>query len=70
MAFRSKIYVVVIALVLAFAFTGWRWWQGPTVAVYKVQQAPLVQRVVASGRVTNQARLTVGTEVVGEVVAP
>ncbi|WP_157957854.1 efflux RND transporter periplasmic adaptor subunit [Aliidiomarina celeris] len=69
MAFRSKSYVLVLALVVAFAFTGWRWWQGPTVAVYTVQQAPLVQRVVASGRVTNQARLTVGTEVAGEVVA-
>lgn len=67
-ALRLKRFGILAALLLVGVVFAWRWWQGPVVSVVSVQQAPLVQTVVASGRVTNEARLTVGTEVVGEVV--
>ena len=43
-------------------------WRGPQVAVLRVRRAPLVQRVVASGRVLPPAVVSVGTQVAGRVV--
>ncbi|MCY7313926.1 MAG: biotin/lipoyl-binding protein [Pseudoxanthomonas sp.] len=56
----------VIALLLILAV--WRWWQGPQLEAYAVQSRPLVQTVVAAGRVANVARVQVGSEITGVLV--
>ena len=43
----------MVLLVVVFA---WRNWQGPVVNTYTVKQQPLVQTVVASGRLENVSR--------------
>src|SRR5690554_3312287 len=66
--FKLK-FVLLASLVFVVGYFAWQTWQGPVVQVYTVQRAPLVQTVVAAGRVMNEARLHVGTEVAGMVVA-
>lgn len=61
---------IVLALVLACgvaAWFGWRVWQGPAVDVYEVKLEPLVQTVVATGRVVSTTRTKVGAEITGVV---
>jgi HlyD family secretion protein len=43
-------------------------WQGPELRGYQLVSAPLVQRVVAAGRVTNEQRVQISTELSGLVV--
>ncbi|MCH8501180.1 MAG: efflux RND transporter periplasmic adaptor subunit [Aliidiomarina sp.] len=62
-------FVLLTSLVIVVGYLVWQTWQGPVVQAYTVQRAPLVQTVVAAGRVMNEARLQVGTEVTGMVVA-
>jgi len=50
---------------------GWlllRWWQGPTVPAYRLESRPLVQNVVATGRVISTSRTQVGSEITAVVV--
>lgn len=56
----------VIALLLILAV--WRSWQGPQLEAYAVQSRPLVQTVVATGRVANVSRVQVGSEITGVLV--
>ena len=56
--------VLTLLLVLAV----WRWWQGPQLEAYAVQSRPLVQTVVATGRVANVSRVQVGSEITGVLV--
>lgn len=46
-----------------------RWWQGPVVFGYQVQQQPLVQTLVASGRVDAFARVQIGSPITGVLLA-
>lgn len=41
--------------------------QGPELAAYRIQSQPLVQTVVATGRVTSASRAQVGTEISGVI---
>ncbi|RUO20677.1 efflux RND transporter periplasmic adaptor subunit [Aliidiomarina haloalkalitolerans] len=64
---KTKVILLGSFLIVVGYFT-FQKWQGPVVQVHLMQSAPLVQTVVASGRVMNQARLHVGTEVAGMIV--
>ena len=59
---------VVIVLVVALAAMGWRLWQGPEIAGYLVRSTPLVQTVVASGRVEAVSRAEISSEITGVVL--
>ena len=45
-----------------------RWWLGPTVAGYQIESRPLVQTLVATGRVVAVSRVQVGSEITGVVL--
>lgn len=46
----------------------WRVWQGPTVDTYRVVEQPLIQNVVATGRVISTSRAQIGAEITGVVL--
>lgn len=66
-AARYKILLIIL-LLLAVAFALFRWWQGPVVSSYTLKTMPLVQNVVASGRVATVSRAQVGSEMSGVVL--
>ena len=45
----------------------WQQWRGPEVAGYRLEQRPLVQRVVASGEVDSQSISQIGSEITGVI---
>ncbi len=55
------------ALVL-LAWWGFERWQGPRVAAYQLRSRPLVQDVVATGRVITPSRVNVASEITGTVL--
>lgn len=62
---------ILIAVIIALGiggWLGWRAWQGPTVEVYVTQSEPLIQTVVASGRVISTSTASIGAEITGVVV--
>lgn len=62
---------ILIAVIIALAvggWLGWRAWQGPVVEVYVTQPEPLIQTVVASGRVISTSTASIGAEITGVVV--
>lgn len=62
---------IVVAIIIALAiggWLGWRAWQGPVVEVYVAQTEPLIQTVVASGRVISTSTASIGAEITGVVV--
>jgi HlyD family secretion protein len=56
-----------LALVLVAGALLLRQWQGPAVPVYRLEERPLVQAVVATGRVVAPTRITVGSEITAVV---
>ncbi len=67
---RSKKWLLLAALVavIALGFFVVRWWLGPSVAGYEVESRPLVQSLVATGRVIAVSRAQVGSEITGVVM--
>ena len=65
---RYKLLIIIVLLILVLAFALFRWWQGPKVPGYTLSAMPLVQNVVASGRVTTVARTQIGSEITGVVL--
>ncbi|WP_191112563.1 MULTISPECIES: efflux RND transporter periplasmic adaptor subunit [Acinetobacter] len=61
-AARYKILLIIV-LLLAVGFALFRWWQGPVVPSYTLSAMPLVQNVVATGRVATVSRAQVGSEI-------
>lgn len=61
-AARYKILLIIV-LLLAVVFALFRWWQGPMVPSYTLSAMPLVQNVVATGRVATVSRAQVGSEI-------
>ena len=61
--------LLVVAAVLAVALAGWAWasWRAPALPGYEVQQRPLVQTVVATGRVVASSRAQVGSAITAVV---
>ncbi|MDT0199653.1 MULTISPECIES: efflux RND transporter periplasmic adaptor subunit [unclassified Acinetobacter] len=66
-AARYKILLIIV-LLLAVGFALFRWWQGPVVPSYTLSTMPLVQNVVATGRVATVSRAQVGSEISGVVL--
>lgn len=63
-----RILVAVVAIAVALlAFVLIRHWQGPRLAAYRVDARPLVQTVVATGRVVSVSRAQVGSQISGVV---
>ena len=67
-AVRYKYVVIGLLVMIAVSFVAVRWWRGPLLPSYTLSLAPLVQTVVASGRVVTTARTQVGSEVTGVVL--
>jgi multidrug efflux pump subunit AcrA (membrane-fusion protein) len=65
--FRWWWLLVAAAIVLA-AWLAWSAWRGPLLPGYVVAEGPLVQSVVATGRVAAPSRVQVGAEVTGLVL--
>lgn len=66
---RPQVLVTVVSL--ALAVLGWglvQKWRGPALAGYEVTAQPLIQTVVATGRVAAVSRAQVGSPVTGVVV--
>ncbi|MFZ1797676.1 MAG: hypothetical protein WAU14_13125, partial [Dokdonella sp.] len=59
--------LAVLALVLLAAW-GVARMRGPVLPGYEVQAGPLVQDVVATGRVANPSRVQIGAEITGLVL--
>lgn len=66
-AARYKILLIIV-LLLAVGFALFRWWQGPVVPSYTLSAMPLVQNVVATGRVATVSRAQAGSEISGVVL--
>lgn len=65
---RYKSVLIIILLIVAAAFALFRWWQGPLLPAYSIALTPLVQTVVATGRVETVSRAQVGSEITGVVL--
>lgn len=65
---RYKPWIMIILLVLVVSFATYRWWQGPLLPSYEVVSSPLIQTVVASGRVEKVSRTQIGSEITGVVL--
>ena len=67
-AVHYKSAMIILLLVLAAAFAIFRWWQGPLLPGYRIVSMPLLQTVVATGRVVTVSRAQVGSEITGVVL--
>ena len=65
---RYKPWIMIILLVFLVSFAIYRWWQGPLLPSYEVVSSPLIQTVVASGRVEKVSRTQIGSEITGVVL--
>jgi HlyD family secretion protein len=64
---RPIVFVPFLGLLVA-AFVLWRSLQGPVLDAYRLESRPLLQTVVATGRVITTSRAQVGSEVTGVVL--
>lgn len=65
---RYKSLIIIVLLFFLAGFFLFRWWQGPLLSGYEVVSSPLVQTVVASGRVETVSRAQIGSEITGVVL--
>ncbi len=65
---RYCVLIILSAAVLALAFGTLRWWQGPKMQGYVISAMPLVQTVVATGRVVTESRAQIGSEITAVVL--
>lgn len=64
--FRARLLLVAVLVAVA-ALSGWRLLRGPQLPGYVIDPAPLVQTVVATGRVISVSRVQVGAEITATV---
>jgi len=60
--------LVGLAILLVLALVVWRQWQGPVMPAYRLETRPLVQTVVATGRVVTPTRVQIGSEITAVVL--
>ena len=65
---KGKWAIAALVLLIAIGFMAYRVWLGPVVVAYQMVRLPLVQYVVATGRVVSQSRVQVGSEITGVVI--
>lgn len=59
---------LALLIVLSLGVILYRTWAGPVIPAYRVEIRPLVQTVVATGRIIGTSRIQVGSEITGVVV--
>lgn len=64
---KRKWALVAIVLLVGIGFIAYRAWLGPEVSGFQMVNRPLVQYVVATGRVVSESRVQVGSEITGVV---
>lgn len=68
-AIPYKLIVSALLLLIIIAgFFAFRWWQGPLLPSYRISSMPLVQTVVATGRVVAVSNTDIGSEISGVVL--
>lgn len=65
---RPKQLTLSALVILGLGLILLRWWQGPEVQGYRIESRPLVQTVVATGRVVSVSRAQIGSEITGVVL--
>lgn len=65
---RRPLVVLPVIAALVLGYILFHQWQGPRLPGYRLEARPLVQNVVASGRVITLSRVQVGSEITGVVV--
>ena len=65
--FSLKRIALIIGILIVVFFV-WRVWQGPVVDTYRVVEQPLIQNVVATGRIISTSRAQIGAEITGVVL--
>ena len=65
--FSLKRIALMIGILIVVFFV-WRVWQGPVVDTYRVVEQPLIQNVVATGRIISTSRAQIGAEITGVVL--
>lgn len=63
-----KARFIIFALILLCGLFLFRWLQGPVLPAYSVLSTPLVQTVVATGRLATVSRTQIGSEITGVVL--
>ncbi|WP_201540355.1 efflux RND transporter periplasmic adaptor subunit [Psychrobacter sp. 1044] len=63
-----KLIVSALLLIIVAGFFAFRWWQGPLLPSYRISSMPLVQTVVATGRVVAVSNTDIGSEISGVVL--
>jgi HlyD family secretion protein len=67
-AAKPSSLLVLTLLILALGYGTLRWWQGPQVEGYVINAMPLVQTVVATGRVVTESRAQISSEITAVVL--
>ena len=67
-AIPYKFIVSALLLIIIAGFFAFRWWQGPLLPSYRISSMPLVQTVVATGRVVAVSNTDIGSEISGVVL--
>ena len=67
-AIPYKLIVSALLLIIVAGFFAFRWWQGPLLPSYRIFSMPLVQTVVATGRVVAVSNTDIGSEISGVVL--
>ena len=67
-AAKPSSLLVLTLLILALGYGILRWWQGPQVEGYVINAMPLVQTVVATGRVVTESRAQISSEITAVVL--
>lgn len=65
---RSFLWIALALAMVFLALALFRHWQGPKLAAYEVAARPLVQTVVATGRLVSVSRAQVGSQISGVVI--
>ena len=67
-AIPYKLIVSALLLIIVAGFFAFRWWQGALLPSYRISSMPLVQTVVATGRVVAVSNTDIGSEISGIVL--
>ena len=67
-AIPYKFIVSALLFIIIAGFFAFRWWQGPLLPSYRISSMPLVQTVVATGRVVAVSNTDIGSEISGVVL--
>ena len=67
---RRRLLGLVLGFIVLVAAGIWLldWWRGPRVAAYRVERRPLLQDVVATGRIITPSRVNIASEITGVVI--